>query len=80
MRDLIDHFRCQTVLRAIEDAYNLQPVTSIWESGRKALSLRQLNKDAETGKPSVQRILQETIADVVPVSLSLADLVEPLHL
>ncbi|MCX5965935.1 MAG: relaxase/mobilization nuclease domain-containing protein [Cyanobacteria bacterium] len=74
-----DHFRCQTVVRAIEEAYHLQPVTSSWESGRKALSLRQLNKEAETGKPSVQRILQETIADVVPVSLSLADLVERLQ-
>jgi hypothetical protein len=73
-----DHFRCQTVVRAIEEAYNLQPVTSSWESGRKALSLRQLNKETETGKPSVQRILQETIADIVPVSLSLADLVERL--
>ena len=74
-----DHFRCQTVVRAIEEAYNLQPVTSSWESGRKALSLRQLNKEAETGKPSVQRILQETIADIVPVSLSLADLVKRLQ-
>ena len=76
--DSFDHYRCQTVVRAIEDSYNLQRVSSSWESGRKALSLRQLKKEVETGKPSVQRILQETIADAIPESLSLADLVDRL--
>ena len=77
--DSFDHYRCQTVVRAIEDSYNLQRVSSSWESGRKALSLRQLKKEVETGKPSVQRILQETIADAIPESLSLADLVDRLQ-
>ena len=78
--DSFDHYRCQTVVRAIEDSYNLQRVSSSWESGRKALSLRQFKKEVETGKPSVQRVLQETIADVLPQSLSLADLVDRLKI
>ena len=48
--DSFDHYRCQTVVRAIENSYNLQRVSSSWESGRKALSLRQLKKEVETGK------------------------------
>ena len=74
-----DRFRCQTVLREIEDRYDLQPVEPSWRSGRKALSLRQLNKEAETGKASVQRILQETIAEALRESQNLPDWIELLN-
>ena len=39
--DSFDHYRCQTVVRAIENSYNLQRVSSSWESGRKALRDRK---------------------------------------
>ena len=74
-----DRFRCQTVLREIEDRYALQTVEPSWRAGRKALSLRQLKKEAETGKPSVQRILQETIAEALRESQNLSDWVELLN-
>jgi hypothetical protein len=50
-----------------------------WKSSRKALSLRQLKQEAETGIPSVQRLLQDGITEALQESLSLSDLVERLE-
>jgi Relaxase/Mobilisation nuclease domain len=77
--DSFDHYRAQTVVRAIEEAYNLQPVLPSWKSSRKALSLRQLKQEAETGIPSVQRLLQDGITETLLESVSLPDLVARLH-
>jgi Relaxase/Mobilisation nuclease domain len=56
--DSFDYYRAQAVVRAIEEAYHLRPVLPSWESSRKALSLRQLKQEVETGLPAVQRQLQ----------------------
>ena len=73
--DSFDHYRAQTVVRAIEESYHLRPVLPSWKSSRKALSLRQLKQEAETGIPSVQRLLQDGITEALQKSLSLSDLV-----
>ncbi len=77
--DSFDHYRAQTVVRAIEESYNLRPVLPSWKSSRKALSLRQLKQEAETGIPSVQRLLQDGITEALQNSLSLPDLVDRLQ-
>ena len=77
--DSFDHYRAQTVVRAIEDSYHLRPVLPSWKSSRKALSLRQLKQEAETGIPSVQRLLQDGITEALQESLSLPDLVARLE-
>ena len=76
--DSFDHYRAQTVVRAIEESYHLRPVLPSWKSSRKALSLRQLKQEAETGIPSVQRLLQDGITEALQDSLSLSDLVSRL--
>ena len=77
--DSFDHYRAQTVVRAIEESYHLRPVLPSWKSSRKALSLRQLKQEAETGIPSVQRLLQDGITEALQESLSLPDLVDRLE-
>ena len=77
--DSFDHYRAQTVVRAIEESYLLRPVLPSWKSSRKALSLRQLKQEAETGIPSVQRLLQDRITEALQDSLSLPDLVDRLR-
>jgi Relaxase/Mobilisation nuclease domain len=77
--DSFDHYRAQNVVRAIEESYNLRPVLPSWKSSRKALSLRQLKQEAETGIPSVQRLLQDGITEALQDSLSLPDLVDRLQ-
>ncbi len=77
--DSFDHYRAQTVVRAIEESYNLRPVLPSWKSSRKALSLRQLKQEAETGIPSIQRLLQDGITEALQNSLSLPDLVDRLQ-
>ena len=77
--DSFDHYRAQTVVRAIEESYHLRPVLPSWKSSRKALSLRQLKQEAETGIPSVQRLLQDGITEALQESLSLPDLVTRLQ-
>ena len=77
--DSFDHYRAQTVVRAIEESYHLRPVLPSWKSSRKALSLRQLKQEAETGIPSVQRLLQDRITEALQDSLSLPDLVDRLR-
>jgi Relaxase/Mobilisation nuclease domain len=77
--DSFDHYRAQNVVRAIEESYNLRPVLPSWKSSRKALSLRQLKQEAETGIPSVQRLLQDGITEALQNSLSLPDLVDRLQ-
>ena len=76
--DSFDHYRAQTVVRAIEEFYHLRPVLPSWKSSRKALSLSQLKREAETGIPSVQRLLQDGITEALQDSLSLSDLVSRL--
>ena len=76
--DSFDHYRAQTVIRAIEESYHLRPILPSWKSSRKALSLRQLKQEAETGIPSVQRLLQDGITEALQDSLSLSDLVSRL--
>ena len=73
--DSFDHYRAQTVVRAIEESYHLRPVLPSWKSSRKALSLRQLKQEAETGIPSIQRLLQDGITEALQGILSLPDLV-----
>ncbi len=77
--DSFDHYRAQSVVRAIEESYNLRPVLPSWKSSRKALSLRQLKQEAETGIPSIQRLLQDGITEALQDSLSLLDLVDRLQ-
>ena len=77
--DSFDHYRAQTVVRAIEESYHLRPVLPSWKSSRKALSLRQLKQETETGIPSVQRLLQDGITEALQDSLSLSDLVARLE-
>jgi Relaxase/Mobilisation nuclease domain len=77
--DSFDHYRAQAVVRAIEESYNLRPVLPSWKSSRKALSLRQLKQEAETGIPSIQRLLQDRITEALQNSLSLPDLVDRLQ-
>ena len=77
--DSFDHYRAQSVVRAIEESYHLRPVLPSWKSSRKALSLRQLKQEAETGIPSVQRLLQDGITEALQESLSLPDLVKRLE-
>ena len=77
--DSFDHYRAQTVVRAIEESYHLRPVLPSWKSSRKALSLRQLKQEAETGIPSVQRLLQDGITEALQGILSLPDLVTRLE-
>jgi hypothetical protein len=74
-----DHYRAQSVVRALEETYHLQAVQPSWRSKRKALSLRQLKKEAETGIPSVQRHLQDEIAASIQTSRSLTELVQRLQ-
>jgi len=76
--DSFDHYRAQTVVRAIEESYHLRPVLPSWKSSRKALSLSQIKREAETGIPSVQRLLQDGITESLQDSLSLSDLVSRL--
>jgi hypothetical protein len=77
--DSFDHYRAQTVVRAIEESYNLRPVLPSWKSSRKALSLRQLKQEAETGRPAVQGQLQDAITEATQDSLSLPGLVARLQ-
>jgi Relaxase/Mobilisation nuclease domain len=77
--DSFDHYRAQAVVRAIEESYNLRPILPSWKSSRKALSLRQLKQEAETGVPSIQRLLQEGITEALQNSFNLPDLVDRLH-
>jgi len=77
--DSFDHYRAQSVVRAIEESYHLRPVLPSWKSSRKALSLRQLKQEAETGIPSIQRLLQDRITEALQNSLSLPDLVTRLE-
>jgi len=56
-----DRYRSQAVIRGLERDFNLTPVLSSWEVGRRGQTRKQLEKLKATGIESVQSRLQDLI-------------------
>jgi uncharacterized phage-like protein YoqJ len=76
--DAWDYYRAQTVAQTLEQRYGLTPSTASWETGRAALTRRQLEKGKITGQRSVQEELQDEITKVLPDCHRLTEFIEQL--
>ncbi len=59
--DAFDRYRSQAVIRGLERDFNLTPVLSSWETGRRSHTRKQLERRQKTGVASVQSRLQNLI-------------------
>ncbi|MBE9032406.1 relaxase/mobilization nuclease domain-containing protein [filamentous cyanobacterium LEGE 11480] len=77
-QDSWDHYRAQVVAQDLETTYGLQPSLASWQTRRHGLSKKQLEKAINTGKPAMQRQLQDTIDDLLPECSSFPEFMDAL--
>lgn len=56
-----DRLRSQKIIRKLEQVYGLESVPSSWEVGKKAPTIKQLEREAKTGILSIQSWLQTAV-------------------
>ncbi|MBE9182445.1 relaxase/mobilization nuclease domain-containing protein [Oculatella sp. LEGE 06141] len=69
-------YRSQQILRDLERQYQLEVLPNSWEVGRRAQSISQLKKEAETGVISIQKQLQEILEQAGQASSTVPEFIE----
>lgn len=77
--DSWDMLRSQKVIRQIEQDFGLTPVKSSWESDRQAPTKSQINKEIETGIPTVKKQLADRIDRALAQVNNVTELLEQLE-
>ncbi|BAU13051.1 relaxase/mobilization nuclease family protein [Leptolyngbya sp. NIES-3755] len=75
-----DYYRAQKILRDLERQYGLSVLENSWEVGRKAETRRQIQTELETGRPSVQKQIQNVLDRAIAISRTIPELIEKLLL
>ncbi|NUN66916.1 relaxase/mobilization nuclease domain-containing protein (plasmid) [Pseudanabaena biceps] len=78
--DSWDMIRSQKVIRKIEQDFGLTPVKNSWESDRHAPTKSQINKELETGIPTVKKQLADKIDSALANVTNMPALLQQLEL
>jgi hypothetical protein len=77
--DSWDRTRSQTILRDIEQEFDLTPVKSSWESNRSEKTKSQIIDELETGLPAVKKQLADRIDAALSNATTIPELIEQLN-
>lgn len=77
--DSWDWIRSQDIIRKLEKDFELESVSSSWESDRQEQTKNQIENEKETGKSTVKRQLADRIDQTLTNTTSLPDFIEQLN-
>jgi hypothetical protein len=77
--DSWDWIRSQDVIRKLEKDFELESVSSSWESDRPEQTKNQIENEKQTGKSTVKRQLADRIDQTLTNTTSLPDFIEQLN-
>jgi hypothetical protein len=77
--DSWDWIRSQDVIRKLEKDFELESVSSSWESDRQEQTKNQLENEKQTGKSTVKRQLADRIDQTLTNTKALPDFIEQLN-
>jgi len=77
--DSWDFRRTESLLRKLETTYNLQPVQSSWEKGKRSPTTGESRFTERTGDPSVRTKLQQILDEAIAPNLEMPQFIEAIQ-